>query len=202
MALLRPVGRNLERRLRVGLGRSSVESSDGCTLDAALCISKILPPGRTASAPQEVGNHIKLLAFLMALPKMELQNYMTLQIVMIAMRSRPGHQITIQQHPKTSKNNGKARFFTVFAIPRRPAALLGIRRESWYIRWYGRDADNSYTNEHTNMALSDLQIRNAKPGAKRIKLSDGGGLQLWIEADGAKRWRLAYPRHEVAEGAF
>jgi hypothetical protein len=42
------------------------------------------------------------------------------------------------------------------------------------------------------MALSDLAIRAAKPGPKIIKLSDGGGLQLWITPDGAKRWRLAY----------
>lgn len=42
------------------------------------------------------------------------------------------------------------------------------------------------------MPLSDLQVRNAKAGANLIKLSDGGGLQLWITADGAKRWRLAY----------
>ncbi len=42
------------------------------------------------------------------------------------------------------------------------------------------------------MALSDTQIRNAKPGAKIIKLSDGGGLQLWVFPDGARRWRLAY----------
>ncbi len=42
------------------------------------------------------------------------------------------------------------------------------------------------------MALSDMQIRNAKPGAKIIKLSDGGGLQLWVFPDGARRWRLAY----------
>ena len=42
------------------------------------------------------------------------------------------------------------------------------------------------------MALSDLQIRNAKLGASIVKLSDGGGLQLWITPDGAKRWRLAY----------
>jgi integrase len=42
------------------------------------------------------------------------------------------------------------------------------------------------------MALTELQIRNAKPGEKIIKLSDGGGLQLWISPDGAKRWRLAY----------
>ena len=30
------------------------------------------------------------------------------------------------------------------------------------------------------------------PGARLVKLSDGGGLQLWIMPDGAKRWRLAY----------
>ena len=42
------------------------------------------------------------------------------------------------------------------------------------------------------MALTDLQIRNAKCGERLVKLSDGGGLQLWITPDGAKRWRLAY----------
>jgi integrase len=44
------------------------------------------------------------------------------------------------------------------------------------------------------MALTDLQVRKAKAGEKLVKLSDGGGLQLWITPDGAKRWRLAY-RH-------
>ena len=44
----------------------------------------------------------------------------------------------------------------------------------------------------TNMALTDLAIKRALPGAKIIKLSDGGGLQLWITPDGAKRWRIAY----------
>jgi integrase len=42
------------------------------------------------------------------------------------------------------------------------------------------------------MRLNDLAIKRAKPGAKIIKLSDGGGLQLWITPDGAKRWRMAY----------
>jgi integrase len=42
------------------------------------------------------------------------------------------------------------------------------------------------------MALNDLEIRKAKPGEKLAKLSDGGGLQLWIMPDGAKYWRLAY----------
>jgi hypothetical protein len=42
------------------------------------------------------------------------------------------------------------------------------------------------------MPLSDLQVRSAKPGEKVAKLSDGGGLQLWINPDGSKYWRLAY----------
>ncbi|MFO1124168.1 MAG: tyrosine-type recombinase/integrase [Methylocystis sp.] len=42
------------------------------------------------------------------------------------------------------------------------------------------------------MALTDISIRAAKPRARLFKLSDGGGLQLWVTPDGAKRWRLAY----------
>ena len=42
------------------------------------------------------------------------------------------------------------------------------------------------------MSLTDIEIRKAKPGTHLVKLSDGGGLQLWITPDGAKRWRLAY----------
>ena len=42
------------------------------------------------------------------------------------------------------------------------------------------------------MPLTDMEIRTAKPGTRLAKLSDGGGLQLWIMPDGAKRWRLAY----------
>ena len=48
------------------------------------------------------------------------------------------------------------------------------------------------TGRCTNMPLTELQIRSAKPQAKVAKLSDGGGLQLWVTPDGAKRWRLAY----------
>jgi integrase len=42
------------------------------------------------------------------------------------------------------------------------------------------------------MPLTDLEIKAAKPGQRIIKFSDGGGLQLWVTPDGAKRWRLAY----------
>jgi integrase len=42
------------------------------------------------------------------------------------------------------------------------------------------------------MPLTELRLRSARPKAKVHKLSDGGGLQLWVTPDGAKRWRLAY----------
>lgn len=48
------------------------------------------------------------------------------------------------------------------------------------------------------MPLTHKDIENAKPGETLKKLSDGGGLQLWIfpkvadRADRAKSWRLAY----------
>ena len=41
------------------------------------------------------------------------------------------------------------------------------------------------------MALTDREIRKIEPRKALVKLSDGGGLQLWVMPDGAKRWRLA-----------
>ena len=40
--------------------------------------------------------------------------------------------------------------------------------------------------------LTDAALRNAKPGPKLRKLSDGGGLQLWIHPRGYRLWRFAY----------
>ena len=42
------------------------------------------------------------------------------------------------------------------------------------------------------MPLTDTAIRNAKSKQKAVKLSDGGGLFLLIQPNGAKLWRLAY----------
>ena len=42
------------------------------------------------------------------------------------------------------------------------------------------------------MALTDTAGRNAKPGKKLVKLSDGGGLYLLIQPNGSKLWRLGY----------
>jgi len=42
------------------------------------------------------------------------------------------------------------------------------------------------------MSLTDMKCRNAIPGAAIRKLSDGGGLQLWVQPMGARLWRFAY----------
>jgi integrase len=45
------------------------------------------------------------------------------------------------------------------------------------------------------MPLTDVKCRNAKGQINPHKLSDGGGLHLLVNADGAKYWRLAYRWH-------
>ena len=42
------------------------------------------------------------------------------------------------------------------------------------------------------MPLTDTAIRNAKPGATSFKISDGGGLHMLVQPNGARLWRLAY----------
>ena len=42
------------------------------------------------------------------------------------------------------------------------------------------------------MALTDTAIRNARPGAKPVKLSDEKGLFLLVQPSGGKLWRLKY----------
>lgn len=42
------------------------------------------------------------------------------------------------------------------------------------------------------MALTDVAIRNAKPGARPIKLADGAGMFLLVTPAGGKLWRLKY----------
>ncbi len=42
------------------------------------------------------------------------------------------------------------------------------------------------------MPLTDTAIKNAKPGAKPVKLFDGGGLFLHLMPEGGRRWRLKY----------
>jgi len=54
--------------------------------------------------------------------------------------------------------------------------------------------------------LVDVAIRKAKPSKRLTKLSDGGGLQLWITPAGGKHWYLAYRfggrQKKLAIGAY
>jgi len=56
----------------------------------------------------------------------------------------------------------------------------------------GADTNNSIPTSVATMSLTKTAIKNAKPGAKACKISDGGGLHLLIEPHGSKLWRFAY----------
>lgn len=51
------------------------------------------------------------------------------------------------------------------------------------------------TEGNAPMPLKDTQIRNAKPKEKPYKLSDSGGLYVYITPSGGKLWRLKYRLH-------
>ena len=42
------------------------------------------------------------------------------------------------------------------------------------------------------MALTELQIKKAKPTDKQQKLTDGGGMYLLVHTNGGKYWQMAY----------
>jgi integrase len=42
------------------------------------------------------------------------------------------------------------------------------------------------------MALTDAKCRSAQPEPKLRKLTDGGGLQFWVQPNGTRLWRFAY----------
>jgi integrase len=44
------------------------------------------------------------------------------------------------------------------------------------------------------MPLTDIGIRKAKPRVKPYKMTDGGGLHLYVSPAGAKLWRMRYER--------
>jgi hypothetical protein len=44
------------------------------------------------------------------------------------------------------------------------------------------------------MALTDVGIRNAKPGEKAYRLADSGGLYVLVQPNGSKWWRWEYRR--------
>src|SRR4051812_29649210 len=48
------------------------------------------------------------------------------------------------------------------------------------------------TNGDTNMGLSAVAVRNAKGRERAYKLSDSGGLHLFVQPNGGRYWRCAY----------
>src|SRR5207302_5264276 len=42
------------------------------------------------------------------------------------------------------------------------------------------------------MALTDTQIKKAKPKEKAYRMSDSGGMYLWVTPSGGKLWRWGY----------
>ena len=56
------------------------------------------------------------------------------------------------------------------------------------------------------MPLTDAACRGAKTGPVRRKLSDGGGLQLWVQTSGSRLWQLAYrysgQQRQIPLGAY
>ena len=63
--------------------------------------------------------------------------------------------------------------------------LLGVRRFS------GGGIFENDSFEGT-MALTDTQIKKAKPSEKAYRMSDSGGMYLWVTPSGGKLWRWGY----------
>jgi integrase len=61
-----------------------------------------------------------------------------------------------------------------------------------YICGYVVSALWVYSILDTQMALTDTEIKKAKPQDKPYKLSDGAGLYIWITPSGGRKWRASY----------
>jgi Arm DNA-binding domain len=75
------------------------------------------------------------------------------------------------------------------------SSFVLIRRLSrTFATFVGRfcPSDQQPKRRDQQMPLTDMKIRNAKPGENQSKFSDGGGLQLWTTPAGGKIWKLAF----------
>src|SRR3974377_2309323 len=62
--------------------------------------------------------------------------------------------------------------------------FVDSRENCWPLCWP--------SGQRESFMLTDVAIRKARSGERLAKLSDGGGLQLWITPTGGKLWYLAY----------
>lgn len=74
---------------------------------------------------------------------------------------------------------------------RRPRRFLGIGHGGCLIRGPKETSTEDAPTPAAN-TLTDVKIRNAKPGAKPVRLFDGGGMYLDVSPAGGKLWRLKY----------
>jgi hypothetical protein len=74
----------------------------------------------------------------------------------------------------------------ILSRPRYLRPTVGIPVGIVSLCWYRA------SKEDKAMPLTDAKCRSAQPGSKLQKLTDGGGLQLWLQPTGAKLWRFAY----------
>ncbi|MFN9122112.1 MAG: Arm DNA-binding domain-containing protein [bacterium] len=65
---------------------------------------------------------------------------------------------------------------------------------TWGVRFGGISLpvgvrDQFAVSKEHRTSLTDTAIKNAKPGTKPVKLSDGSGLFLLLTPEGGRRWR-------------
>ena len=87
-----------------------------------------------------------------------------------------------------------------FNGPQQPPKFLGLGnggpwRPLGYNCWYDFSQGNL-----VSKPLTDTEYRAARKGPTRRKLSDGVGLQLWVQPSGARLWQLAGKKTYVFVG--
>ena len=92
---------------------------------------------------------------------------------------------------QNEKPRGNGAFF-VYTVQYRPIKFIEIRGIWGYIWGYIVEGKNKIPPKVPEMPLSDVKIKNAKPGTKPYKLADGGGMYLLLDPKGGKYWRLKY----------
>jgi hypothetical protein len=97
----------------------------------------------------------------------------------------------VRHNSKTQQNSG-------FDVRRRSPTLWATQTNSGYslgilgVQKWPLGTSGFWAGEDAKMALTDVKCRGARPGKTRIKLSDGGGLQFWVQPTGSRLWQLVY----------
>jgi hypothetical protein len=103
------------------------------------------------------------------------------------------------EHPRKSDESTKTLVnterFSSFIVPLRLLKAALARGTFGGTLFLGR---GYFAEKGGWMALTDVEIRRAKAREKAYRLSDSGGMYLWVTPAGGKLWRWAYV-HEGKE---